>query len=110
MEIAKVTSKGQITLPKSVRDKLKLSIGDKVVFVEKSGNFVIANSSNIVLKESNHIANIEGIVASMDFEDISVSSESLKYAEQRTKNQIGYDNQMKHLKQKYAVNKKETNE
>jgi antitoxin PrlF len=33
MEVAaRITSKGQITIPKSVRDALKLSEGDRVVF------------------------------------------------------------------------------
>jgi AbrB family looped-hinge helix DNA binding protein len=29
---ARITSKGQITIPKPVRDALKLSVGDRVVF------------------------------------------------------------------------------
>ena len=33
---AKVTSKGQITLPSHVRDRLKVRPGDRVVFVEKN--------------------------------------------------------------------------
>ena len=34
MATAKLTSKGQITLPKSVRDKLGVGSGDKVEFIE----------------------------------------------------------------------------
>jgi antitoxin PrlF len=34
MEIAKVTSKGQITIPVEIRKKLNLKNGDKVVFME----------------------------------------------------------------------------
>jgi len=33
MEIAKVSSKGQITIPIEIRKKLNLKEGDKVVFV-----------------------------------------------------------------------------
>jgi antitoxin PrlF len=33
---AKVTSKGQITIPSRVRDRLKIGPGDRVVFVEST--------------------------------------------------------------------------
>ena len=35
MPTASVTSKGQITLPISVRKKLRLNAGDRVVFIER---------------------------------------------------------------------------
>ena len=37
MTTAKVTSKGQITIPKDVRDRLGLRTGDQVSFVEEAG-------------------------------------------------------------------------
>lgn len=36
MEQAKVTSKGQITIPKKIREKLNISPGDKINFVEEN--------------------------------------------------------------------------
>lgn len=36
---AKVTSKGQITIPKSVRDRLGLRTGDQIEFIEEKGSF-----------------------------------------------------------------------
>ncbi len=39
MTKAKVTSKGQITLPKGVRTRLGLAPGDEVEFVEEGGGF-----------------------------------------------------------------------
>ena len=33
MTVAKLTSKGQLTIPKIVREKLKLHTGDRVVFI-----------------------------------------------------------------------------
>jgi AbrB family looped-hinge helix DNA binding protein len=36
---AKLTSKGQITLPKGLRDRLGLRTGDEVEFVEQDGGF-----------------------------------------------------------------------
>ena len=36
-----ITSKGQVTIPKAVRDQMGLRGGDKVRFVEKDGKFVL---------------------------------------------------------------------
>lgn len=40
MEEAKVTSKGQITIPKKIREKLNINPGDKVRFVTDESNGV----------------------------------------------------------------------
>ena len=45
MELAKVTSKGQITVPSEIRKKLHLRTGDKVVFTEEDGKIVFRNAS-----------------------------------------------------------------
>jgi AbrB family looped-hinge helix DNA binding protein len=50
MEMAKVTSKGQITIPRDIRAKMNIKKGDKIVFLENNGNFFIQNSSSIDLK------------------------------------------------------------
>jgi AbrB family looped-hinge helix DNA binding protein len=41
MVIAKVTSKGQITIPKEIREKLGISPGEEIGFVERRGVFFI---------------------------------------------------------------------
>ena len=41
MIVAKVTSKGQITIPKKVRDKLGVQPGEEVGFEEKDGAVLI---------------------------------------------------------------------
>ena len=52
MELAKITLRGQITIPVGIRKKLGVKDGDKVVFIEDgSGRIVIENSVNIALKE-----------------------------------------------------------
>ncbi len=52
MEIAKITSKGQITIPVDIRRKLGVKEGDKVLFVEEAGRIYILNSSMEALKEA----------------------------------------------------------
>ena len=52
MELAKITSKGQITLPISIRRALKLNVGDKVAFVEVNGQFILANPSMLALRQA----------------------------------------------------------
>ena len=42
---AKVMSKGQITIPKDIRDILGISFGDRVTFVVENGNDRITNSA-----------------------------------------------------------------
>jgi AbrB family looped-hinge helix DNA binding protein len=45
MELAKVTTRGQITIPLAIRKKLGVKDGDKVVFLEREdGRIVIENS------------------------------------------------------------------
>ena len=51
MEISRITSKGQITIPVEIRKKLNLKIGDKVVFIEDGDKIIFANSSMVALKE-----------------------------------------------------------
>jgi len=45
MELAKVTTKGQITIPVEIRKKLHLKPGDKVLFIEEDGKITFTNSS-----------------------------------------------------------------
>jgi AbrB family looped-hinge helix DNA binding protein len=45
MDMARVSSKGQITIPADVRRKLGIREGDKVIFSEQDGNIVIFNSN-----------------------------------------------------------------
>jgi AbrB family looped-hinge helix DNA binding protein len=51
MELAKVTSKGQITIPRDIRDKMKLKTGDKILFFEENGKYFFQNSNSFALTE-----------------------------------------------------------
>jgi len=51
MELAKVTVRGQITIPIEIRKKLKIKDGDKVVFIEENGKIIMENSAMVALRE-----------------------------------------------------------
>ena len=52
MELAKITTKGQITLPISIRRALKLNDGDKVAFLEMDGQFMLVNPAMLALRQA----------------------------------------------------------
>lgn len=51
MELAKVTSKGQITIPKSIRDMLKVKEGSKILFFKQGDEVIIKNAAMISLEK-----------------------------------------------------------
>lgn len=52
MEVAKITSKGQITIPIDIRRRLGVKEGDKVLFIEEQGKVVMMNSSMEALRKA----------------------------------------------------------
>ena len=52
MELAKITTRGQITIPLEIRRKLGVKDGDKVVFLEQDGRIIIENSVRLALKDA----------------------------------------------------------
>jgi AbrB family looped-hinge helix DNA binding protein len=48
MVVAKVLPKGQVTLPKIIRDKLGIKIGDIISFEERKDGIVIKKSKTIL--------------------------------------------------------------
>ena len=51
MDMARISTKGQVTIPIAVRRILGLKEGDKVVFAEKAGNIVLLNSNRLAFEE-----------------------------------------------------------
>lgn len=51
MELAKITSKGQITIPVAIRRLLGVKDGDKVMFVQDGNKVVMMNASVEALLE-----------------------------------------------------------
>lgn len=55
MELAKVTTKGQITIPKSIRELLNLKEGSKILFIQKGKDIVIQNSAMLALEKIQNV-------------------------------------------------------
>jgi AbrB family looped-hinge helix DNA binding protein len=47
MEVAKITNRGQITIPVDIRKKLSLKEGGKVIFSKDDGKVIFANAAKI---------------------------------------------------------------
>ncbi len=52
MELAKITMRGQITIPKEIRSRLGVKDGDKVIFIEENGRIIMENAAMIALKNA----------------------------------------------------------
>jgi len=50
VDSAKVMAKGQITLPKDIRSKLRLSTGDRVTLICEEDRVIIMNSAIYAMK------------------------------------------------------------
>lgn len=76
MEVAKISSKGQITIPVAIRNKLKLKTGDKVVIFEENGRFYLENAAMIAF---NHVSEaFEGEALKAGFKDEKAMQEYMK--------------------------------
>jgi len=47
MEVAKITSRGQVTIPIDIRRKLGVKEGDKIIFAEDNNRIFVANAAKI---------------------------------------------------------------
>lgn len=47
MELAKMTSKGQITVPVAIRKRLNLDTGDKLAFLDAGDRIMVVNVKTI---------------------------------------------------------------
>jgi len=51
IDIAKVLPKGQITIPKDIREHLGISVGDRLTLVCENERLILMNSAMFALKE-----------------------------------------------------------
>ena len=47
MEVAKITSRGQVTIPIDIRRKLGVKEGDKIIFMEDANKIFVANAAKV---------------------------------------------------------------
>jgi AbrB family looped-hinge helix DNA binding protein len=52
MDIIRVNSTGQMTMPMSLRQKLGIKDGGKLAFIEENGKIIVANSTTLALLEA----------------------------------------------------------
>ena len=50
-DMARISVKGQVTIPVTIRRMLGLKEGDKVVFAEKNGSIVLLNANRLAFEE-----------------------------------------------------------
>lgn len=61
MPSATLTSKGQITLPKAIRDLLRLDAGDRVDFIVKDDGTVVLRPATVDVRELKGLLHRKGI-------------------------------------------------
>ena len=66
MTTSSITSKGQVTIPSALREKLRLQPGDKVVFEEKDGVITIIPANDDIETLAGCLSEDTQIKASLD--------------------------------------------
>lgn len=51
MELSRVSSQGQVTVPKAIRERLNLREGDRVAFLEQRGAVILTKASVVALRD-----------------------------------------------------------
>jgi AbrB family looped-hinge helix DNA binding protein len=69
LDVARISVKGQVTIPIEIRKKLGLKEEDKVIFVEKSGDIVLMNSNRLAFEEFQRDMADEAVRAGLNSED-----------------------------------------
>lgn len=97
MEIATLTSKGQLTVPKEVRRLLGLRAGDKVLFVERDGGFLLLNNTAVTVQA----VNLNSVSATLAIEGIDTTDDMLDYARKRISGEISYEKKLAEIAERY---------
>jgi len=65
-----ITQKGQVTIPKKIRDGLNLKANDKIIFVRRG--------DSIIIKPVRDISSLRGIIGVNDSQDFESIREKVK--------------------------------
>ena len=59
MEVAKVTSKGQITIPVSIRRRLGINEGDRLLFIDRPDGVIMVNPNTLRQERFDDFSDLE---------------------------------------------------
>ena len=72
MAVATMTSKGQLTVPKEIRDRLGLKPGDKVDFVPVAGD-----GDRVVMRRRRRVVELSELFGSLPTNGVSLTVEGI---------------------------------
>ncbi len=76
MELAKMTSKGQLTVPVSIRKKLGIGAGDQLLFYEREGQLILDPVTPASLAAAQAAAAQQHVYSLEEIREIAVPSRS----------------------------------
>ena len=81
MNLAKVSSNGQITVPAEIRQELGLKSGDKILFFKnKDGEVVISNASSAAIRKAQEaFAGVAEQIGVSDEDDVQALVDEVRY-------------------------------
>jgi len=82
MHIAKISTKGQVTLPIDVRRKLDLKEGDHLLISEENGRYYIDNAEHVqsILSERAFVYTAEDVENKLDEADRQAAKTHTRYS------------------------------
>ncbi len=88
--IVKVTSKGQITIPKEIREKLNIKDGEVVSFYPNGDLYLFGNFQSIYEKQLDDMAKSKGLDSWKELENLIEISREDSFKEYIKKNNIKF--------------------
>jgi AbrB family looped-hinge helix DNA binding protein len=81
MAMARITSKGQVVIPKAVREKLRLKTGDSVDFIIQEGGEIVVRPAD------HHVRELRGVLYRKGQSPVSL--EEMKHITRHRSRRIG---------------------